>query len=188
MSQCNSPRVRLGVGIIALCLLGLATGSGTAQQNVTARTEEWRQSWASFLQAIDAARKTESKFPKASLEFLAKGQEVSVEEWPFMRHFQGSVTFEGELQSVRTPPTESDEFKHTILSGHDTKLKFKMDPDAAWFNVYPKKTVIPTWKAMPIGSRVRFRAEVRGIAAVPMGDKVYFGILVVDAEPAADGR
>ncbi len=139
----------------------------------------WRTSWKKFSDAVVDFRDKGPSFPQCGFNSLLGG-ETTPTEWPVMKKFKGLVTFEGKLDSLITDPGK-------IMKGQPFNLSISMlEVGVPGIThpafVYPKKIVVSKWKAIKLGSIVRFRSKVTGICGICVNEKCMYLILLTDAE------
>src|SRR5438874_9781618 len=98
------------------------------------------------------AAKGEKTIPQTSAKFLSEGGSVP-QEWEVMRKFSGEVEWEGTFKSLEAGST-------------DRPKKLGMGLYVA-SHVYPLAAAIPQWEKIAAGSRIRFKATIEGITAIP---------------------
>jgi len=147
-------------------------------------TTGWRNSWKKFAEAVVDFRYTAPKFPQCGQRSILNGGEPTPPDWPVMKKFNGIVIFEGKLISLIK---NSDSV--TLMKGQPFKIDFTMLEEGPRgitkpIYVYPKKSVVEKWKAIAIGSTVRFRSKITGICGICADkDLCMYPILLTEAEP-----
>jgi hypothetical protein len=84
---------------------------------------------------------------EVSVEFFANGGVTSPPS-EVMRRFSGDVEFEGTFQG----------FWPNGLSGRPPQIKM-----STGMHIYPDAKAVEQWRALPIGTKVRFKATIEGI-------------------------
>jgi hypothetical protein len=159
------------------------SSAGAGAQSPATTTEAWRSSWSAFVQAVEQWRAAGNTVPTASFESLIKGDPMPP-DLPAMKKFGGAVTFEGTFKAVGT---------YAMMSGMTAKIQLDLPAskgkaaDHAFegmAHIYPATDAIGVWKAIPAGSVVKFRAVVKGVAAMePSPGRLAYIVLLQDARP-----
>jgi hypothetical protein len=161
------------LGVFATCAAALVAQAPAGKQEKApaaakgkaAPVPEWRRSLEKFREEVNAfAEKatevtSDKRFPAPSFNFMGRGGEVPA-EWEVMRLFGGEVEWESIFDGL-----EEEE----NLEGRPKKVK--LDVAGMVVPLYPSASSAPKWEALSIGSTVRFRAYIEGIAGMDYGLK-----------------
>lgn len=148
------------------------------QVPVGAKTEttvpEWRRSALKLneqIKLLSNSTKGEA-LPEVTAEFFTYGGTTSSSS-EVMRRFSGDVVFDGAFQGLKPwgLPEDRPRQKVELLKGV-----------LGWL-IFSKTEEVEAWRAVPLNSKVRFRARVEGIGRFPLGNVEIIVVSLKDAVP-----
>lgn len=180
-------RLIVTVCLILASVITLAGQNPGGNSSAASRAEPWRTSWTQFAQATKAYLDQElathpekPEFPAGGRNMLSVG-EPTPPDLPVMKRFNGPVVFEGKLVAVNTKAED-------LMKGQPFKLEFEMtEPGVAgWLikptHVYPVASDTEKWRAIPLGTVVKFKSQITGLSAFGMSGKYFCLVLLTKAE------